>query len=362
MNKFVLDYVNKISEYCKSFKEPIVIYDFDILKNTVNKLLDIIKKHENVALFYAVKANSNRKILKFLSGYVEGVDVASKEEASKCSDYFDNKKISVNGTEFDHGDISDFLDLGYTVDINSIDQLEKGKFNKNFGIRVAFIDDNSERISRFGINIFDEYSFNVLRLYKEKIVRFHLHYESKNLSFLISFEKILRKICQEDIFCNLCEINIGGGFKEIIEEGKLDYFIGHICKIRDNFGLNKVKIIIEPGYSIVSNCGFLCTKVVSCNFENGIQNIIVNTSAFRNCLWYRPIPINLYLDSNNKVKTNIYGNTCYELDIFCKEELLNMPKENEVILFYPVGAYSSSNHTNLHSKKYPTEHFIGEHK
>lgn len=353
-------YLKNIVEFYGSSKESIVVYDVDILKNTIVKFRKVLSKFNDIKLLYAVKANNNKDILMLMNKYVDGVDVASMEELELCKNIFTQDVISINGADFSYSQLARLIDEGYNVDLNTIDQVKNIVTEKNYGVRLTLVGENLQRESRFGINIFDEDSAKIILSKTNLIHRIHIHDGDKNDLFIDRFEKVIMKIIELGISQNIKEINIGGGFKNLVEMNMLEDFLRKIYRIINKYNMINVQVFIEPGYSLVSNCGFLCSRVSSCFLEGSKQIVTVNTSAFRNFLWFLPIPINLVFDSSSGIKTCIYGDTCFEHDVFCNGESLPLLYTGDVIIFYPVGAYSRSNHTNLHNKKYPKEVIMGD--
>ncbi|HGK1109691.1 TPA: hypothetical protein ACJZWS_000850 [Streptococcus pneumoniae] len=85
-----------------NFISPCVVYDFGLLETVLDEFKNQIPVTFNYQLFYAVKANSNEKILEFLVDKIDGVDVASLSELDVAKKFFPPTQISVNGSAFSY--------------------------------------------------------------------------------------------------------------------------------------------------------------------------------------------------------------------------------------------------------------------
>lgn len=78
-----LNTYNKIKEYINESvlklvdknETPSLIYNLNNIERSISSFRKEIKNTENIFLYFAVKANNNKEILKFLSERVDGFDV-----------------------------------------------------------------------------------------------------------------------------------------------------------------------------------------------------------------------------------------------------------------------------------------------
>lgn len=357
---------DKVIKTIKSYKEkfikysPCIVYNTEYISEIVNYLKGIMPKPMNFKLLYAMKANPNFDILKKLNDIIDGVDVASDYELDKAKSVFSNEKISINGPYFSIEQVNDFIESGFKVDINSIDYFKGLNKNKNIGIRVSDFNDFGIRTSRFGINVFDENIEEYLADFS--INRIHLHFGIKDNKFIIKLEKILNRLKNLNILDGINEINIGGGFHNLFIENKLEIFFDNLYKMLCKFNIqNTVTIVIEPGYLIVNYSGFLFSTVISSYIENNVQNLSIDCSIYKNTLWFKPKILTILTNTNKNDKiftTNIFGNTCFEEDKYDYDLSYKKINIGDKIIFYPVGAYVKSNHSNLHGDKFIKEVYI----
>ena len=65
------------------FRTPYYLYRKDILKRTLDAIAQATEKDNNFIIHYAIKANDNPDVLKFISSYNLGADCVSGGEIEK---------------------------------------------------------------------------------------------------------------------------------------------------------------------------------------------------------------------------------------------------------------------------------------
>lgn len=367
--------LNKIKVYMKDpefnhvllkLPTPHYIYNLNIMNLLVEEITNNIKGYDYIKLGYAMKANPNPEILNFLKDKVSFIDVASIQEFQIASPYF--KNISINGPSFSTEELLYLLKIkenSITIDYNSLSQLYAVKEHirdKNIGVRIniPYHLKNGEYIkSRFGIHIDNENLYDFIAENNNKIVRLHFHNGEKIDDFFRLIRSILDTLKSKGLLNDIQEINIGGGISNYLEKNKVKDLINQINNLKNEyFKYNDVIFSIEPGHSLTFLSGFLVTSVISSDIFKEINIIHTNCSCYNNFRWFRPKIISHTSNSTNAIITNIYGTTCFEDDIFVENKYLPLLKIEDKMIFYPTGAYSVSNSTNLHHLPTPKESFF----
>lgn len=348
-------------------KTPACIYNFDVLEEILNYIRSEIENEYNIKLYYAMKANNTDEVLSFISNHVDGVDVASFEEYKKAKKYFNN--ISLNGPYFDENITSNIdNNKNLIIDMNSLSQLKKmfscGMLEREIGIRVNIdYNENNELIkSRFGISLENKEFYNYINDNDIKLVRIHFHNGNKTNEFFDILKDKLRIIESRGLLKDIRTINLGGGISEYIEQKKFHQFIDEIRKISKEFKeLENINYIIEPGNAIVEFSGLLVSQVTSSDICENKNFVTLDTSAYNINRWIQPKIIGYKAFNNCEEKnilTNIYGNTCFEQDIYIENKVLPYLNIGDRVFIFPVGGYCKSNSTNLHDIKFPKEYFF----
>ncbi|WP_155964766.1 pyridoxal-dependent decarboxylase [Streptococcus ruminantium] len=358
LQKIMFDSINKYVTTYSNSESPCLVYDFGLLEQVLFEFKKQIPENFNYKFFYAIKANANEEILKYLSDRIDGVDVASLAELKIAKKFFSSEKISINGPAFTCEDIKLLNREGYRTDINYPEYLINNFQDSEIGIRIMEVDEQNNSLSRFGINIFDDNYFHSIEI--ANITRLHLHFGEKNINFIRKLEDTLIQFKKMDKLKNITEINIGGGFIQLLMSNQLNNFFLELMKLYKMFGIeDKIVTLIEPGNALVKFSGYMVAKPINVSEESGKQIITVNTSIYTNTLWFTPkIITTLNPTSTNRIHSKIYGNTCFEYDKYSEEIYLPKVSTESSLVFFPMGAYVKSSHSNLHSNKFMSEVYL----
>jgi len=118
-----------------------------------------------------------------------------------------------------------------------------------------------------------------------------------------------------------------------------------INQIRDLVTSLKLKLIIEPGRSLVGNTTLFVTKVIGVK-TNGNKNFIVvdgsMSELIRPSLYdaYQHIELAETTKNRSTMETyDVVGPVCESADFLGKQRLLPTPSEGECLVVYDAGAY-----------------------
>ena len=126
---------------------------------------------------------------------------------------------------------------------------------------------------------------------------------------------------------------------------------------------HKVKIIFEPGRSIVGNMGTLITKVIYIK-ESDKKNFVILDAAMNDLMrpaLYGAFHKTLPVVKSNKVSKKIYefvGPICESTDKFIALKNFQKLNEKDLIAICDVGAYGMSLSSNYNLRLKPTELLI----
>ncbi|MEK6190257.1 MAG: hypothetical protein N2A99_04615 [Carnobacterium alterfunditum] len=358
-------------EICK-LPTPSIVYNLEILEETTRYVANELNFITNLRLHFSLKANRNISVNKKIATLVDGADVASIEEF-KVAEKSGYKRIFVHSPGFNSQEVSEIYQKDYIFDFNSISQLENcitSIRGKSVGIRLK-VDkgfngqESYGESSRFGINLEDEVQMQKLlhltQLNKISIENIHIHTGEKNL---VDFEKTLLYIeklvnSNQKLFRELKHVNLGGGLTNIyLIEKRNKEFVNLLMKHASFFKNKNIDLILEPGMLLTLFSGFLTTSVNSRDKEcsSEVIDVVLDASRFNLYQWTNTRPI--YSTSLNfeKRNYNLYGNSCFELDIFAKGAPMNILSLHDKIVFSSAGAYLSSMYRTLHGLSLPNEY------
>ncbi|MBP6230657.1 MAG: diaminopimelate decarboxylase [Paludibacteraceae bacterium] len=352
----------------KKLPTPFYYYDTALLRQTIQSLQQETNKH-NIEVHYAVKANANDRILGIIANTGCGADcVSGNEIKAAIKAGFPSSKIVFAGVGKDDWEINIALDNDIFCfncesipEIEIINQLAKEK-NKTASIALRINPDVKADThhyittglseNKFGINLSD--LEKVIKLVQTqsniKLIGLHFHIGSqiKDMNNFVSLCKKINEI-QEFMLAqnvNIENINVGGGLGIDYENPNenpipnfakyIEVFVKHIA-LRPNQRLH-----IEPGRSIVAQCGSLIAKVLYVKEGTNTKFAILNagmTELIRPALYqaYHFIE-NLSSEEENETY-DIVGPICESSDVFAKGMQINKVKRGDLIALRSAGAY-----------------------
>ena len=372
------------------FDAPLNVIFADNFIMNIKKYKDIFmhfKMPNNI--FFSCKCNKSYALLKYAADNGCGVEVSSIYELKDALKH--TKRIIASGPAKDEKYLSKAIDNNVIISVDDIYELRKIKeINKKVKVFLR-LSNLLNIISRFGINV--EQLNECLEIIKDSKIQLEgisFHINNYNLDDRINaIKQILNIISEKGI--SIKYIDIGGGFptnyctkeeyeiflknnnpkmyfknknitdfyqyySDIADENSLKYILDNV-----NHLLNGIEIIIEPGRSLLSNCGISIYKIEYLKqLYNGDYLIVTNGNI--NCLseqWFNSdylIEPKL-IKKNNKQKlsepiyASIAGNLCLEQDMITwrKIKFEFMPESDDYLLYFNTAGYQmDSNESTFH--------------
>lgn len=355
-------------EQFKGIKTPFYYYDTQLLQETIDVLKSEIDKY-GYCQHYAVKANSNPRILKMMADNGFGADCVSGGEIKAALEAgFSGDQIVYAGVGKDDWEINLGLDANiFSFNVESLAELRvinelAAKKNKtaNIALRInPHVDAKTHAKittglaeNKFGINysllegIFAEMS----QMRNVKFIGIHLHIGSQ-----ITDMKVFYNLCErvnhimdllEEKGIRIDNLNLGGGLG-------IDYYHPNhlnIANFKEYFGIiNKElktregqTVHFELGRAVVAQCGSLISKVLYVK-EGEVKKFAILDAGLTELI--RPAMYDSYhrtenLSSTGEVeKYDVVGPICESSDVFGKDVELNKVKRGDTVVFRSAGAY-----------------------
>ena len=369
---------NILFEVSKKYGLPVYVYDKNKIISQYSKLRNAFINIDNLHINYAAKALSNINILNIMKEVGCGIDAVSIQEVELALYVgFKTDQIFYTPSGVELSEIKKAFKLGVQVNIDNISALKKiteNLSNVKLGIRInpnVRAGGNSkisvgDSESKFGLNTSEiQEAKKIISENNISINGLHIHTGS-DIEDINSFLKACDFVFEQAKgFDELEFLDFGSGFKvkyfendsetDVIELGKRlgDKFLKFNTKRK-----NKVRMHIEPGKFLVSECGYFLTKVNYVNNRTNKNFIHVNSGLnhFVRPMFYGSKHAIENISSNSEEIKNysVVGYIC-ETDTFSENVKLKKTQEGDILCFKNAGAYCFSMSSNYNSRFKPPE-------
>lgn len=372
---------NTIQQFNK-YKTPFYYYDLGLLENTL-KLASSASGKYGFHVHYAMKANTDSRVLNLINQYGFGADCVSGGEVQKALDSgFTPNKVVFAGV----GKSDDEINLGlqaniFCFNVESVAELEvlnelAGKAGKIARVALRInpnVNANTHKYittgleeNKFGINVWElDAVLDLLKaLPHTEFIGLHFHIGSQ-ITDLSVFKNLCLRVNElnkhlADKRIPVKVINVGGGLGVNYQEPDTDA----IPDFEAYFALFKQFLEVGPGQEVhfelgramVAQCGSLITRVLY--IKNGVKTnfAIVDggmTELIRPALYqaYHKIE-NISNSQPATEKYDVVGPICESSDCFGKAVPLPSTVRGHLLAIRTAGAYGEvmSSAYNLREK------------
>lgn len=378
--------INKIH----NIKTPFYYYDSGLLRNTLNIIDKEINKYNNYCLHYAIKANSNPKILKIISQYGFGADCVSGGEIQAAIDAgFPVSKIVYAGVGKSDWEIKLGLDNDISCfNVESLAELEvinnlASKHNKianiafrinpNIGAHTHANITTGLAENKFGIAMDDLEAIieKAKRLKNISIIGLHFHIGSQILD-MSDFKALCNRVNDiqdklEQLGIVLKNINVGGGLGinyEHPDEEPIPNFAEYFSTYAKHLWLRTgQKVHFELGRSVVGQCGTLITRLLYVKEGSFKKFAIVDagmTDLIRPALYHAYHKIENISSSQETEVYDVVGPICESSDVFAKSVEINKCHRGDIIAIRSAGAYGEVMASQYNCRELPKGYITEE--
>ena len=386
-----MKYINKrltvekvnFQKIAKKFGTPFYCYSYSKLKENVNKFKKNFKSFSPLICF-AVKSNTNVNLIREIKKFGLGADVVSLGElmmALKAG--IKPNKIVFSGVGKTPSELNFAINkrillinaesLSEIKEINRLAKLRNKKvrvgvrLNPNTDAKTLNQISTGKKENKFGVN---KNTFH-------KIVNFCK--SSKNIDLKCLSVHIGSQILDHKPYGKMLKavshildktnhqfefIDLGGGMGiNYSDKNKTLNYKKYNTAINNFLKRHKVKIIFEPGRSIIGNTGVLISKVIYIK-DSGRKKFIILDAAMNDLMrpalygaFHRILPV----IKSNKISNKPYefvGPICESTDKFITLKKFQKLKEKDLIAICDVGAYGMSLSSNYNLRPKPIELLI----
>lgn len=357
----------------QSIPTPFYFYDSNLLAKTVKVAQKAAEKY-NIELHYALKANANKDILKYIRGAGFGADCVSGNEVKQalgCG--FKADKIVFAGVGKSDPEIQFAVKKNIFCfncesleEIKIIQSIAKAnnktarialRINPNVNAHTHHYITTGLEENKFGINVWElEDSLELIRKTKNiKLVGLHCHIGSQ-ITDLTVFKNLCVKVNEilEWFYSRntiIENINLGGGLGVDYyhpDKNPIPDFENYFSLFRKFLKIQPgQQMHLEPGRALVAQCGSVVSRVLF--VKKGVQtNFAIldagMTELLRPALYqsYHAIENMTGAKRKNILKYDVTGPICESSDCFRKAVELPETKRGDIIVIRTAGAYSES--------------------
>ena len=375
-----------IQELGQTIETPYYLYSENIINKNVDEYISELQNIDSL-ICYSVKANSNLSILSLFAKKGLGFDIVSGGELQRVMKAGgDMSKVVFSGV----GKTDEEIEFALRQNIYCFNVESQGELNRiqtiassldvraNISLRVnPEIDAKTHPYittglseNKFGISQNDVLnSFKIISNFDSlNICGIDYHIGSQIIDlepFTDSAKKVLsiiNELKKQNIF--LSHVDLGGGlgisYNNESPVSRGDY----AQSVVDIFKDTNLKIIFEPGRSIIGDSGILVTKVIETKNNKLGKNFIIVDAGMNDLI--RPPLYNAYhkISSVTKHSTtkdvfDVVGPVCETADFFGKDRHLSA-NIGDLIVIEDTGAYGFVLSSNYNSRPRVAEYLISE--
>ena len=367
-------------ELASKYKTPLYVYDFNYIKERYEALKNAFYARKSLVC-YAVKANSNLSVLKFLAELGAGFDCVSIGEVKRALLAGAKRyQIIFSGVGKSDEELKEALEneillinVESFAELLRLENIAKGlNLKARISIRVnPGVDAKTHPYISTGLN---ENKFGVDAQTAKKMyihakasefleptgIHFHIGSQLTSLSPIIDAAKIVSELLRElrALEIDIKFFDVGGGLGIIYNDEKeinlYDYAQGILGALKGQ----DVTIVCEPGRFIVGNAGYFVASVLYEKF-NGKKRFVITDGAMndliRPSLYGAHHKIFAYGKDENLSPCDVVGPVCESGDFLAKDIELPECESGDLVVVKGAGAYGFSMSSNYNTRNRAAE-------
>jgi len=358
----------------KSYGSPLYIYSKSQIEFNWNLFKKSFGNHPHL-ICYAVKANSNIAVLNTLAKLGSGFDIVSLGELERViAAGGDPSKCVYSGVAKNEHSIQKALEYGiYCFNVESegelycIDSVASSlNMTAPISIRVnPNVDANTHPYistglaeNKFGVGADIAFSMFKKAALSENLkvcgLDYHIGSQITDVSpFIEALDRALElveKLKTENILID--HLDIGGGIGVSYDQEETINIEDYLNSVTNR--VDQMKILVEPGRSIVGNAGIFVTKVEYLK-QNNLKSFAIVDGAMNDLIrpsLYQSYHQAVLIDDNSKGINDtwdIVGPVCESTDFLAKDRNLTLEK-GDYIAIMTAGAYGFVLSSNYNSR------------
>ena len=363
-----------VKDLMKSYGSPLYIYSKSQIELNWNLFKKSFGDHPHL-ICYAVKANSNIAVLNTLAKLGSGFDIVSLGELERVIAAGGNpSKCVYSGVAKNEYSIQKALEYGiYCFNVESEGELDcidsvASSLNMTAPISIRVnpnVDANTHPYistglteNKFGVGADIAFSMFKKAALSENLkvcgLDYHIGSQITDVSpFIEALDRALElveKLKTENILID--HLDIGGGIGVSYDQEETINIEDYLNSVTNR--VDQMKILVEPGRSIVGNAGIFVTKVEYLK-QNNLKSFAIVDGAMNDLIrpsLYQSYHQAVLIDDNSKGINDtwdIVGPVCESTDFLAKDRNLTLEK-GDYIAIMTAGAYGFVLSSNYNSR------------
>ncbi|GHA02853.1 diaminopimelate decarboxylase [Ignatzschineria ureiclastica] len=368
----------ELTQIAQTFQTPLYLYDAAQIEANYRAYAKGFGDYPHL-ICYAVKANSNLSILQLLAKMGSGFDIVSQGELKRVlAAGGDPKKVVYSGVGKRREDLIFALKTGIACfNIESIAEIHllnevatelnikapvSLRINPNVDAKTHPYISTGLKENKFGIRMEEAFElYQMMATMPSLMIEgmdFHIGSQLTEISpYAEALDLTLALIDRlADAGITLKHLDMGGGLGIQYEDETLIDPADWIALAIEKIGARSLKLVIEPGRSIVGNAGMLITEVILTK-ENEGKHFAVVDAAMNDLI--RPALYDAWMEIRNLSDTvqntadmksyDIVGPICETGDFLGKNRMLAL-KAGDYLMVKDAGAYGFAMASNYNSR------------
>ncbi len=362
---FSAEAASKLQQLIATKQTPFLALDLSVIKSRYDELEGGFPTAD---IYYAVKANPSDEVIEMLAAAGSSFDIASTQELDKVLQFgVAAERVSYGNTIKKASAVKYFFEKGvrlYATD-SEADLINLSKNAPGSKVYIRVLTDGSEGADwplsrKFGCNPEMAVELAVMARDLGLIpygVSFHVGSQQRDIDVwdgAIAKVKVIFERLKQDFGITLELINMGGGFPAnyLQKTNEFSTYAEEISRfLKEDFGEDVPKLILEPGRSLVGDAGVIVSEVVLISRKSSTaleRWVYTDVGVFNGLIETLGEAIKYHIDTDKDGEVDeviLAGPTCDSIDIMYEQHKYELPLSLEIgdhIFWYSTGAYTTS--------------------
>ncbi len=352
------------------YGSPLYVYDIREVERRFRRFVHAFH-HRPVECHYAIVCNKNPYIVRRLHELGAGVHANTPGDAyAAVAAGVPPSRIVYSGTNLSDADLTYLLGANISLNLDSVDQLRdlaRRATGSRVGLRLMI--DGHDKRSRIGLDPGEvPEALEVAADGAITVTGLHMYAGTNTRRVSRYLECLERLLDAAELLPDLEYVNVGGGYGIGYREGETDLDvnavaaqISHRMTAVSHGRRRPIKLVLEPGRSLVATAGSLLVTVVSVKHRGGRRYVGVDSTVGNIVVpsiyhgYHRVESVTAPDAPLLDVPTDLCGNTTHSRDFLARDIRLPRVAKGDMLALRDVGAYAYAMSSHFLNRPRPAE-------